>query len=74
MSQGTIWNQSLESLNVNLLDDPSFVVNDFCEGAPNSASSIVTSGGIFSFNPTPTSGEKLILRLVKLLEELKCLT
>ena len=57
VTNGICPSQSLESLNVNLLDDPSFVVNDFCEGAPNSASSIVTSGGVFSFNPTPTSGE-----------------
>ena len=40
-----------------MLDDPSFVVNDFCEGAPNSASSIITSGGVFPFNPMPSSGE-----------------
>ena len=57
VTNGICPSQSLESLNVNLLDDPSFVVNDFCEGAPNSASSIVTSGGVFSFNSTPTSGE-----------------
>ena len=57
VTNGICPSQSLESLNVNLLDDPSFVVNDFCEGAPNSASSILTSGGVFSFNPTPTSGE-----------------
>ena len=57
VTNGICPSQSLESLNVNLLDDPSFVVNDFCEGAPNSASSIVTSGGVFSFNPIPTSGE-----------------
>ena len=38
-------------------DDATFNLSDFCEGAPNSASLIATSGGVFSFNPIPASGE-----------------
>ena len=30
-------------------DDATFNVSDFCEGAPNSASLIATSGGVFFF-------------------------
>ena len=43
ITSGQCFSQHIESLYVNPLDDPSFVVNDFCEGAPNSASSIITS-------------------------------
>ena len=48
-------------------DDATFNVSDFCEGAPNSASSIVTSGGVFSFNPIPSFGEIIDPSTVKLL-------
>jgi hypothetical protein len=41
------------------LDNASFVLSDFCEGSLNSASSIITSGGIFSFNPIPVNGETI---------------
>jgi gliding motility-associated-like protein len=37
-------------------DDASFTVIDFCEGAANSATGIVTPGGTFAFNPVPTDG------------------
>ena len=33
--------------------DASFTLTDFCEGASNNASGIVTPGGTFSFNPLP---------------------
>ena len=57
VTSGICSSSSLQSLIVNSQDDASFIVNNFCEDSPNSASSIVTSGGVFSFNPTPTSGE-----------------
>ena len=41
------------------LDNATFILTDFCEGSSNSASSIITSGGVFSFNPTPTNGESI---------------
>ncbi|WP_341902616.1 Ig-like domain-containing protein [Fluviicola taffensis] len=37
-------------------DDPSFTVSNYCEGATNSATGIVTAGGTFAFNPIPTDG------------------
>ena len=40
-------------------DDASFVLTDYCEGSSNSASNIITSGGLFSFNPSPTLGEMI---------------
>ena len=44
---------------LNIIDDASFALTDYCAGAANSASSIVTSGGSFSFNPMPTGGETI---------------
>jgi len=37
-------------------DDPSFTLTDFCQGATNSATGIVTPGGTFSFNPAVSDG------------------
>ena len=51
--------QSIENVSVNFVDDASFVLNDYCEGSSNAASSIITTGGSFSFNPLPTSGETI---------------
>ena len=39
---------------LNILDDATFALTDYCEGAANSASAIITSGGGFTFNPLPT--------------------
>lgn len=39
--------------------DASFDLTDFCEGANNYASNIVTTGGTFSFDPMPSSGESI---------------
>jgi gliding motility-associated-like protein len=36
--------------------DPSFALTNYCEGASNSASNIVTAGGTFAFNPAATDG------------------
>jgi len=36
--------------------DPTFALTDFCVGAVNAATGIVTSGGTFAFNPVPTDG------------------
>ena len=36
--------------------DPSFTVTNYCEGAANAATGIVTAGGTFSFNPVPADG------------------
>lgn len=44
---------------LNILDDASFILTDFCEGSTNLASGIITSGGAFTFNPLPTSGESI---------------
>ena len=44
---------------LNILDDASFILTDFCEGSTNSASGIITSGGGFTFNPLPTAGESI---------------
>ncbi len=41
---------------VDPLDNASFAFFDFCNGAPNSATSIATAGGTFSFNPAPGDG------------------
>lgn len=38
------------------LDDASFTLTDYCEGTANSATGIATSGGTFSFNPSPEVG------------------
>ena len=50
---------SIETVTVNNLDDPSFTLTDYCFGSPNSATSITTSGGIFAFNPVPSAGETI---------------
>ena len=44
---------------LNILDDANFALTDYCAGTANSASSIITSGGGFAFNPIPTGGETI---------------
>ncbi|MEX2483502.1 MAG: hypothetical protein WED10_03030, partial [Brumimicrobium sp.] len=48
------------SSNITLTDPPiedaSFTLGDFCEGAVNNANGIANSGGVFTFNPVPTDG------------------
>jgi len=44
---------------LNILDDATFTLTDYCAGTANSASAILTSGGSFSFNPIPTGGETI---------------
>ena len=41
------------------LDDPSFTLTDYCEGSTNAATNIITPGGVFSFDPIPSSGETI---------------
>lgn len=41
---------------VNPQDDASFTFNNFCVGAANGPTNIVTTGGTFTFNPMPTDG------------------
>ena len=41
------------------LDDPAFTLTDYCAGSSNSASAIVTSGGSFVFNPSPSGTESI---------------
>jgi len=41
---------------INTLDNASFTLTDYCEGAVNSATGIATAGGTFSFNPAPGGG------------------
>ena len=50
---------STESVTVLAVDDPSFVLTDFCEGAANSATSIATIGGMFSFAPDLGDGSSI---------------
>ncbi len=59
ITSGVCPDNSLQSVNVNPLDDATFVLTDYCEGATNSASAIITSGGAFTFNPLPTSAETI---------------
>ena len=46
-------------ITINIVDDASFVLTDYCEGSSNAASGIVTPGGTFSFNPMPTGNETI---------------
>lgn len=41
---------------VDAQDDASFTFNNFCVGASNAPTNIVTTGGTFSFNPAPSDG------------------
>ena len=50
--------QTLEVTIINL-DDASFVLTDYCAGSSNSASSVVTSGGTYVFNPSPSGSETI---------------
>ena len=48
------------SITVLASDDALFSVsNAFCEGTPNAAFNITTSGGMFSFNPAPLDGASI---------------
>src|SRR5690606_19392151 len=53
---GVCFDATTETVTVNPLDDASFTLTDFCEGAANSATGIVTPGGTFTFNPAPGDG------------------
>ena len=44
---------------LNILDDAAFTLTDYCEGATNSATAIITTGGGFTFNPLPTGTETI---------------
>ena len=44
---------------LNILDDATFTLTDYCEGTSNTASSIITSGGTFTFNPLPSGSESI---------------
>jgi hypothetical protein len=59
ITTGNCPDNSLQSVTVNALDDASFALTDYCAGTANSASSIITSGGGFAFNPIPTGGETI---------------
>jgi len=59
LTNGTCPQQSVQSVYVNVLDDATFSLTDYCAGTANSASAIITSGGSFSFNPIPTGGETI---------------
>ena len=47
---------SSTSIEVLAADDPSFTLTDYCVGSSNSATSIATVGGTFSFDPDPGDG------------------
>jgi hypothetical protein len=59
LTNGVCPQQSVQSVYVNVFDDATFALTDYCAGTANSASAIVTSGGSFSFNPIPTGGESI---------------
>lgn len=47
------------TVTVDPLDNASFDFFDFCDGAPNNATNIVTSGGTFAFNLLPGDGANI---------------
>ena len=59
ITNGVCPDNSIETVTVNNLDDASFTLTDHCVGSPNAATSIVTAGGSFLFNPIPTGGESI---------------
>ena len=59
ITNGMCPQQHIESVSVNNLDDASFLLSDYCAGSSNSATAISTPGGVFTFNPIPTSGETI---------------
>jgi hypothetical protein len=58
-TNGICPSQSIETVLVNSVDDASFVLTDYCAGSSNSASSAVTSGGTYIFNPLPSGSETI---------------
>lgn len=42
-----------------LAQDPGFSLTDFCLGDANAATSIVTPGGVFDYNPNPADGSSV---------------
>ncbi len=44
------------TITINPLEDATFTLTDFCEGAANSATITGTTGGTFTFNPAPGDG------------------
>jgi hypothetical protein len=58
-TNGICPSQSVETVLVNSVDDASFVLTDYCVGTSNSASSAVTSGGTYVFNPLPSGSETI---------------
>ncbi|MBT6030902.1 MAG: hypothetical protein HOH13_11390, partial [Crocinitomicaceae bacterium] len=50
---------STQNVTVIALDDPSYAITDYCEGAVNSATGIVTPGGVFSFSPDLGDGSTI---------------
>src|SRR5690554_250676 len=49
-------NSMQTTLNTSGTNDPSFTLEDYCEGENNSAANIATPGGEFSFVPAVTDG------------------
>jgi len=50
-------NTATATVTVNPLDDPSFTMNDFCEGGVGPAANVTgLAGGTFAFNPAPGDG------------------
>lgn len=56
ITNGGCTDVQFSNVTVDALDDASFSFFDFCDGSANSAVSIATSGGVFSFNPAPGDG------------------
>ena len=59
ITSGVCPDNSVQTVNVNNLDDASFTLTDHCVGSPNAATAIATAGGSFVFNPIPTGGESI---------------
>ncbi len=49
-------NSAQIAVTVTPMEDPTFSLTDFCEGAANSATITGTAGGTFAFNPVPGDG------------------
>ena len=58
-TSGVCPNSSTQPVTVTALDDASFELTDFCDGATNSANITGLTGGNFTFNVTPSDGSSI---------------
>ncbi len=58
-TNGTCSQFNTVSVSVTLMDDPSFTFASYCESNPGSPVITGTTGGVFTFNTSPSSGETI---------------